>query len=137
MPKDDLFKGGGGRVDTVGWNQGQIFPRGPCKATDWDPPVEISRRNRSELDSGPIDVGLNQDTARAKNDERIAAMFDVGDDVRRQNDRHPTIANMVDEGDQEIATGQRIQASQRLVEQEQWRLLAEGKGQGYLRLLAT
>ena len=74
---------------------------------------------------------------RTEDEQPVAGLLDVGDDVRRQERRRAVGADRIDQHVQEFATGQRIQARQRFVEEEDRGSDAEGEGEADLRLLTA
>ena len=67
--------------------------------------------------------------------EPVAGLLDVGDDVAGEQRRGAVGADRIGQDVQELATGQRVEAGQWLVEEQDRRAGAEGQGQRHLRLL--
>ena len=86
---------------------------------------------------GARDREVEQRLARAKDEQPIARLLDIGDDVRGQEGGRAVGADGVDQDVQELAAGQRIEAGQRLVEQEDRRPHPQRERQSDLRLLAA
>ena len=72
----------------------------------------------------------------AEHDQVVARLLDVGDDVRREQRRRARLPDGVDEDPQELAPGQRVEARERLVEEEDRRPRAQRERQPNLRLLS-
>jgi hypothetical protein len=77
------------------------------------------------------------DPGPGKHDEVVADPLDVGDQVRGEHDADPVPGHGFHEALQELAAGQRVQAGDRLVEQEQVGMLGQSHGQGELDPLPT
>ena len=82
------------------------------------------------------DRQVEQHRAAAEHEQPIACLLDVGDDVRRQERRRAIGPNRVDQDVQELATRQRIEAGQRLIEEEDRRSHPKRERQSDLRLLS-
>ena len=74
---------------------------------------------------------------RREDDEVIAHPLEVGDDVRREDDRHARLGDGLHHRLHELAAGERIERRDRLVEHEQIRSLGERERERDLRLLAA
>ena len=74
--------------------------------------------------------------AAAEHQQPVAGLLDVGDDVRRQERGRAVGADRVDQDVQELATRQRVEAGQRLVEEEDRRPHPQRERQPDLRLLS-
>ena len=85
----------------------------------------------------PGDRQVEQRLAGAEHEQPVAGLLDVGDDVRRQERRRAVGVDRVDQDVEEFATRQRVEAGQRLVEEEDRRPRPERERQSDLRLLAA
>ena len=111
------------------------------------------RRRKRPDDAAPIGRGSSAPTTRwpaiasrdrdgqqrpptAEDDEAVAGLLDVGDDVRREQRGRARRPNGIDEDLEELAAGERIEARQRLVEEEDRRPRAQRERQPDLRLLS-
>ena len=72
-----------------------------------------------------------------EHDQVVADPLEVGDQVRRQHDAHPLLGVDLHQDLQELASGQRVEARDRLVEDQQLRPLRDRQGQRELRPLAA
>ena len=75
--------------------------------------------------------------ALAEDDQPVARLLDVGDHVRRQEGRRAGGPDRLDHQVEELAPGQRVEARQRLVEEEDLRPRRERERQPDLGLLAA
>ena len=75
--------------------------------------------------------------AVGERDEVIADALELGDDVGRENDRYAVVDDGLHHRIQELAPRERVERGDRLVEQQQLRLLGERQRQRDLRLLAA
>src|SRR4051812_10135339 len=69
--------------------------------------------------------------------EVVADPFEVGDDVRREDDGDPGVADGLEHGVEELTPRERIERGNGLVEQQQLGLLGECKRERHLRLLSA
>ena len=83
-----------------------------------------------------VDVAAQLDPGRGQHDQVVADPFQVGDQVRGQQDGQAAVGHRLGQGGQEIPPGQRVQRGDRLVEQQQPGLLGQGQGQRHLGPLA-
>ncbi|HEX3428176.1 MAG TPA: hypothetical protein VHS36_05165 [Candidatus Limnocylindrales bacterium] len=83
------------------------------------------------------DREVEERMALAEHDQPIARLLDVRDHVRRQERRRPGGPDGLDHEMEELATGEWIEARQRLIEQEDLGSGREGEGETDLCLLAA
>ena len=83
------------------------------------------------------DRPVQGDVAVADDDQPVADRGQLADDVRRQDDRGAGRADDLPGNGQELAAGERVEAGQRLVEEQRRSLGAERQYQRDLRLLAA
>ena len=81
--------------------------------------------------AGHPDLGVDQD------DEVVADPFEVGDHVRGEQDADLVLGDRLHQDLQELAPGERVQARDRLVEDQQLGPLGQREGQGELGALAA
>ena len=72
-----------------------------------------------------VDVPLEADAAAGQQHDVVADALDVGDDVRRDDDGRTELGDPVHQQLQQLAGGERIEARERLVEQDEPRPLAQ------------
>ena len=83
------------------------------------------------------DRQVEQRVALAEDDQPVAGLLDVGDDVRRQQSRVSRGADRLDQDVEELPPGERVEAGQRLVEEEDPRSRSERQRKPDLGLLAA
>ncbi len=84
---------------------------------------------------GAGDGEVQQGPSGAQDEQPVAGLLDVGDHVRGEERRRTIGPDRVDEDVQEFAAGQRVEAGQRLVEEEDRCSHPQRQGQSDLRLL--
>ena len=97
-------------------------------------PAEI---DHDMLRDGAGDRQVEQGLASTEHEQSVARLLDVGDDMRRQEGGRTIGADGINEHVKELAAGQRVQAGQRLVEQEHRCPHAERERQPDLCLLTA
>ena len=75
------------------------------------------------------------DAARRQHDQVVADPFQVGEQVGGQHHRHPLLGHRAHQRLEELAAGQRVEAGERLVQQQQLRPPGKGERQGDLGAL--
>ena len=83
------------------------------------------------------DLPGDPDPGRDKNYQVVAYPFQVGDQVRGQHDAGAVLGDRLHQALQELPPGQRVQAGERLVEDEQLGPLGQCQGEGELGSLAA
>ena len=77
-----------------------------------------------------LDVAGQLDVAGGENDQVVAYPFQVGHQVRRQHHADALVGDGCHQRLQELPPGQRVQAGDRLVEQQQLRTFRDAPGSG-------
>ena len=72
-----------------------------------------------------LDVALEADAARGQQHDVVADALDVGDDVRGDDDGGRRLGDAVHQQLEQFSAGERVEARERLVEQDELRPLAE------------
>ena len=88
------------------------------------------------LDDSAGDRQVEQCLATPKDQQSIARLLDIGDDVRRQEGGRAIFADGIHEHMQELASGEWVQTRQRFVEEEDRRPRPQRERQSDLRLLS-
>ena len=83
------------------------------------------------------DRQVEERVALTEDDQPVAGLLDVGDDVRRQQSRVSRGADRLDQDVEELPPGERVEAGQRLVEEEDPRSRSERQRKPDLGLLAA
>jgi hypothetical protein len=81
------------------------------------------------------DVARHRDATVPEHDQVIADTLKVADQVGRQHDAHPVLRDALHQRGQEVPSRQRVEAGQRLVEEEQLRPLRQGDREAHLAAL--
>ena len=84
-----------------------------------------------------LDVALHPHLRVDEHDDVVADPLQVGDHVRGEQHADLVVGDGLHQCLQELASGQRVEAGDRLVEDEQLRPLGETQGQGELRPLTA
>ena len=84
-----------------------------------------------------VDVAGDLHARGDQDDEVVADPLQVGDQVRGQDDAELVLGDGLHQVLEELAPGQRVEAGDRLVEDEQLGPLGDGQGQRELRALAA
>ena len=112
-------------AETTCWSAGQ---RGRVAARPGEPVVGGEQRRRRRRRPDP---GVDQ------HDQVVADPLEVGDQVRGQHDAELVLGDGLHQVLQELAPGQRVEARDRLVEDQQLGPLGEAEGQRELGALAA
>ena len=109
--------------------------------------VESSRAGCPAPGAGPttgdvrgqqrVDVARELHVRRREHDEVVADAFEIGDEVRREDDAHAVPGDDLHEVLEELAARQWVEARNRLVEQQHLGPLRDGEGERELRPLAA
>ena len=84
-----------------------------------------------------LDVALDPHLRVDEHDEVVADPLQVGDHVRGQHDAELVLGDGLHQDLQELPAGQRVEAGDRLVEDQQLRPLGQAEGEGELGALAA
>ena len=84
-----------------------------------------------------VDFAREPHARRHQHDEVVGDALEVGHEVRRDHDAEPVLGHDLHQALQELAAGERIEAGDRLVEDQQLGALGHGQGQRELRPLSA
>ena len=95
------------------------------------PDQAVMRREQLVDLSGDLDAGVDED------DEVVADPLEVGDEMGGENDAHAVLGDDLHQAAQEVAPGDRVEARDRLVEDQQLGPLRDRQRQRQLGSLAA
>ena len=84
-----------------------------------------------------VDLAGHLDPGGDEHDEVVADPLEIGDEVRGEDDAHVVLDDDGHEGLEELPAGQRVEAGDRFVEDQQLGPLGDGQGEGQLGPLST
>ena len=84
-----------------------------------------------------VDLAGDLDLPRREDHEVVADALELGDHVRREDDRQLLLGDGGHQGRQELVARQWVEPRHRLVEHQQFGALGERRGEGDLRVLAA